>query len=161
MAYTALVEFVLQLDRFTVFDAKHASKYMLRFSISHRKESKSIVDKIKPKTYFAHAYQTLGDTSVARTNGIHYQTFPLQMVHEMHEDQLVCRLNSIGYFRLEVPCYPTIWNRVVDLTIELLAKPDIPVLLGDRRCRRSPSGSTSSKMATSEYLRRLSSCRTH
>lgn len=136
MAYTAIVEFILQLDKFTVFDAKHSSKYMLRFSLSHRKDSKSIVDKIKPKTYFAQAYQTLGDTSVARTTGIHYQTFPLQTVHEVHKDQLVCKLNSIGYFRLEVPCYPTIWTRPVDLTVELLAKPDIQVFAGDCRYQR-------------------------
>ncbi len=156
MAYTALVEFILQLDRFTVFDAKHASKYLLRFSLSHRKECKSIVDKIKPKTYFAQAYQTLGDTSVARTNGIHYQTFPLQMVCELHSEQLVCKMNSIGYFRLEVPCYPTIWNRPVDLTVDLLAKPDITVVFDNHRCRRSPRNLTPLMKGTLRSLLRHS-----
>ena len=127
MAYTAIVEFILHLDNFTLFNAKHQSEYRLSFNISHKKELKTLADKIKPKTYFAQCYKTFGDSTLATTDGVNLTTYPLKMNKNQTSKSQKSDINAVGLFRIDLPCYPNMWTRPVFLTVELFASPQVVV----------------------------------
>ena len=144
MTYAAVCEIMLHLNNFTIFDDYSDGVYKIRASIYYERPSqieqdkgvindKEVlkVDEHESQKYYARPYLTLENTLRPKedrkekrffTENVFLKSGRLQIENRWGYNQL--HIDEIIMFRIDLPCFPRVWQGHLYLETELMVMVD-------------------------------------
>ncbi len=142
MSLSGVVDIAVYLDSLEVFDQKLPGSLRIAVSV-FRKKGEGLLDKVQAKKEFATPFKGAdrsadeieevaiycndveeGDVALLRANP-YILTDSFYQKTGQSSSERKREIKKAGYFRIALPCYPSLWSSPILLQIDLLMKPQV------------------------------------
>lgn len=146
MAYCGEVEIAVNIGHLSVLQERFAGSYRIALSLYKKKPQNALMEKVQPKREYAEPYKSAmagdlqeEDQSIYTQDETSidikvYKARPYILTDswrptDSNKIRQVLKIEKRAYFRVQVPCYPNVWNDQFCLQVDFLVNPSISMVL--------------------------------